>query len=125
MISTDPLVWYAALLTLCCFSFLYRENRFYRFAEYTYIGVAVGNSVVMSMYSLNSISITPITKGAVDILLIQLFALLLIAQPFKITRWIARFPNAVLVGVGTGIAMYGSMGSDIIALTQSTITGDP
>jgi len=121
VISTDPLTWYAAFLTLCVLSFLYRENRFYRFAEYTYIGVAVGNGFVLTMNSLNSISLIPIMKGAIDVILIQILALLILTQPFRKIYWVSRIPSAVQIGVGTGIAMYGAIGSDIIALMQSVI----
>ena len=121
MISTNPLAWYSATLTLCILSFLYKETRFYRFAEYTYIGVAVGHSFITSMNSLTSQSFTPISKGAIDVFLIQLFAILILTQPFRRVSWIARMPNSVMIGVGTGIAMYGALGSDIIALVQSTI----
>ncbi len=34
--------WVAAALTLCIFSFLYRDNPFYRFAEYLLVGVSMG-----------------------------------------------------------------------------------
>ena len=32
--STDPGIWVAAILTLAVFSFLYRENPVFRFAEH-------------------------------------------------------------------------------------------
>ena len=40
---TGPItVWVAAFLTLCVFSFLYRDNPFYRFAEHLFVGAAAG-----------------------------------------------------------------------------------
>jgi hypothetical protein len=121
MVSTDPLIWFGALITLCVLSFLYKESRFYRFAEYTYISVAVGHTFVMGMYSLRANAITPIIGGAIDILVMFLFSLLIIAQPFKRISWISRWPNAILIGVGTAVCLYGAIGSDIIGLTRSTI----
>ena len=38
-------VWIAAILTLAVFSFLYRENPFYRFAEHLFVGIANGVAV--------------------------------------------------------------------------------
>ena len=35
-------IWIAALLTLCIYSFLYRDNPFYRFAEHLFVGVSGG-----------------------------------------------------------------------------------
>src|SRR3972149_1763117 len=34
--------WVAAFLTLCVFSFLYKDNPFYRFAEHLFVGAAAG-----------------------------------------------------------------------------------
>ena len=121
MISTDPFIWFGATLTLCVLSFLYKETLFYRFAEYTYISVAVGHAFVMGMNSLKAQTLAPIMSGRVDIIILFLFSLLVIAQPFKRTRWIARWPISLSIGVGTGIAIYGAMGSDIIKLLQGVI----
>ena len=41
-ISPDPWVWIAALLTVAIFSFLIKENPFYRVAEHLFVGVSNG-----------------------------------------------------------------------------------
>src|SRR4028119_1923414 len=38
-------VWFAALCTLGLYSILYRENRFFRFFEHLFIGLATGYAV--------------------------------------------------------------------------------
>ena len=35
-------IWISAFLTLCIFSFLFKDNPFYRFAEHVFIGVSAG-----------------------------------------------------------------------------------
>ena len=35
-------IWIAGFLTLCIFSFLYKDNPFYRFAENLYAGLSFG-----------------------------------------------------------------------------------
>ena len=35
-------IWIAAFLTLSIYSFLYRDNPFYRFAEHLFVGMTVG-----------------------------------------------------------------------------------
>ena len=52
MISTNPWVWVSAILTLCSFSLLYGDNKFFRFAEYTYTAVVVGHAVVFGLQTL-------------------------------------------------------------------------
>ena len=39
-ISSDPWTWIGVVLTLCIFSFLYRDNPFYRFSEHLALGLA-------------------------------------------------------------------------------------
>lgn len=43
-LSPDPYVWVAAILTLFVFSFLYRDNPFFCFAEHLLLGLAAGFS---------------------------------------------------------------------------------
>jgi hypothetical protein len=49
-LSTNPWIWVGVFLTLCVFSFLYRENRFYRFAEHLVIGVANAYSISFTVH---------------------------------------------------------------------------
>ena len=35
-------VWIAVGLTLCIYSFLYKDNPFFKFAEHLFVGVSVG-----------------------------------------------------------------------------------
>lgn len=46
-ISTNIWVWIAALLTLMIYSFLYKENPFYRFAEHIFMGLSIGYAMVV------------------------------------------------------------------------------
>ncbi|MFH0931716.1 MAG: hypothetical protein V1890_07245, partial [Candidatus Zixiibacteriota bacterium] len=39
----------AAILTLFIFSFLYKDNPFYKFAEYLLVGISVGYLIVISI----------------------------------------------------------------------------
>ncbi|MBI4364004.1 MAG: hypothetical protein HY568_01110, partial [Candidatus Latescibacteria bacterium] len=42
MAHPDIGVWIAALLTLACLTFLYKDNPFFRFAESLFAGVSLG-----------------------------------------------------------------------------------
>ncbi len=43
-------VWVAALLTLCVFSFLYRDNPFYKLAESIFVGVSAAYWMVVAFW---------------------------------------------------------------------------
>ena len=42
--------WLVVLLTLCIFSFLYKDNPFYKAAEHLYVGVSAGDVAVLSFW---------------------------------------------------------------------------
>ena len=51
MISAEIIsAWIYVLLTLCIFSFLYKDNPFYKAAEHLYIGVSAGYVAVISFW---------------------------------------------------------------------------
>jgi hypothetical protein len=49
-LSADPGVWIAAALTLFIFSFLYKDNPLYKFAEHLFVGVSAGYIVVQQFW---------------------------------------------------------------------------
>ena len=51
MITTEIMgAWLVVLLTLCIFSFLYKDNPFYKAAEHLYVGVSAGYVAVISFW---------------------------------------------------------------------------
>ena len=51
MITTEMIsAWVFVLLTLCIFSFLYKDNPFYKAAEHLYVGVSAGYVAVISFW---------------------------------------------------------------------------
>ncbi len=47
---TRPQIWVAALCTLAVYSYLYKENPFYRLAEHTVVPITVANAVVLNYH---------------------------------------------------------------------------
>src|SRR4030043_546087 len=45
-------IWLAALLTLFILSFLYKDNPFYKFAEYLFVGVSAAYWAIYSYYNI-------------------------------------------------------------------------
>ena len=42
LMTTGPWVWVAGVLTLAIYSFLYKDNPFYKIAEYIFVGISAG-----------------------------------------------------------------------------------
>jgi hypothetical protein len=121
MISTDPWIWLSALLSLSCFSLLYGDNKFFRWAETTYTASVVGHSVVTGVLTLRD-RLYPLYTGEKLLLIVPaILGVLSLLVVWRKYAWMASLSMAVLVGVGTGISIRTLMGTDIIGNTRAVI----
>jgi len=115
-------VWVAAIGTLAMMSFAWRENPFYRAFEHIYIGISAGHATVMGWNNLESSLVEPLTSGSNYFVIIPLIlGLLLYARFFRGYNWVSRYPMAVLVGIGTGLTIRGTIGSQLVQQIQATM----
>lgn len=122
-------IWIAALLTLCIYSFLYRDNPFYRFAEHLFVGVSVGYGIVLTIHQgLIPFAWDPLRDafkeqewiGLVKIIPICI-GILFFARLFPTHGWLIRYPIAILIGVGSGLAIPNVMRADIFQQVHGTL----
>jgi len=116
-------VWVGAVITLCCFRFLYRDNPFYRFAEHLFVGVSAGYYFslisfhqVLKPNLLAKIMPAQFATGAAAtaepeyMLLIPGFMGLLMLFRFSASySWVSRFTVAFVMGVSTGLGIVYSV----------------
>jgi len=122
MISTDIAIWIQAVLILMWLSQLYKQNIFYRFTEYTFIGVAVGHSTVLVYKNVVSMVYTPIVFKADFLLIIPvILGLLIWTRLSPKYGWVSRWPMAVIVGVSAAIAVRGAIKTQIYDQIIATI----
>lgn len=121
MISTDPWVWVSALMTICSFSLLYGENPLFRFGEYTYTAIVVAHSVVTGISTLQS-RFAPLISGAKPLLIIPLIlGLMSLFVVWRRYAWVASFPIAIMIGVGTGLSMRALIATEILSNIAAVI----
>ena len=113
--------WLAALGTLGLMSFTIKENPFYRFVEHIYVGIGAAHSVVMGWESLKTTAFTPIVAGDYVKLVPVLIGLVLYTRFVKGAVWMSRYPLAILVGIGTGLTIKGTIGAQIIDQIKATV----
>ncbi len=122
-------IWVAALLTLCIYSFLYRDNPFYRFAEHLFVGISVGYGIVLSIHQgLIPFAWKPFEAAVMGdsrigfIKLIPIgIGLLFFARLSPRHTWLIRYPIAILIGFGAGIAIPNVLRANIFEQTRGTI----
>lgn len=111
--SSGLVIWLGALATLAIFSFLFRENRVYRFAEHTLLGLGIGFGVATTI---TDILIpkwwTPLTVGmreqqwgVVALAMAQCsLGLLWYGLYSRRTVWLSRIVMGLTIGAGAGLA---------------------
>lgn len=121
--STDIWVWIAALLTLGIFSFLYKDNPFYRFCEHLFVGITNGYAITFYWHRILVPSlIKPVSQGEKLYLLIFAFiGALYFTRFIPRLSWLVRIPIAFVLGYGAGAAIPRTIEASIIEQTKATI----
>lgn len=128
-------IWVAALLSLVIFSFLYKDNPFYKVAEHLFLGVALGYSLSLQYWeNFFPKGIAPLfyTEGAppnywiVIPLVLGLFVLLRLIPALS---WLSRYAFAVYIGTAMGVliptVMAGNVLPQLVDTMQPLWTPDP
>jgi hypothetical protein len=120
---TDLATIVALALTLCILSFLYRENPFYRFAEYLLVGVSVGYStVVICRNSIYPLVIERISSsGDILVLIPAALGLLMFARLKRSWSGLSRLPLALMIGFGAGVSIPAMLQARVLKQVSSSM----
>jgi hypothetical protein len=122
--------WVAAGLTLFLFSFLYRDNPFYRAAEHFYVGV--GTAWMVQLYTYSAI-IPKVYKPLIEtyragdwfhmwlVIIPAVLGLSLITQFIPKISWISRYGFTFLMGYGAGLTLPAGLATDFMNQIVGTI----
>lgn len=108
LLSTGDYLWmtFAAFLTLATFSFLYKDNPLYKIAEHLVVGVSAGYFVIILYYgSLRPQLVDRLIDGKWWYAIPLLLGVIMWARFSKKLSWVSRYPIAVYIGIGTGLAI--------------------
>ncbi|MCL1826946.1 MAG: hypothetical protein FWG20_02795 [Candidatus Cloacimonetes bacterium] len=103
--------WVAAFFTLCVFSFLYKDNPFYKFAEYLFVGVTAGYAIPLT-YNMAFIPYVyqPIVlQHRWELLVPAAMGFLYVFTLSRKWNWLSRYPIAFgmgSVGMSVPLAMH-------------------
>lgn len=128
-------LWIGALLTLGIFSFLYKDNPFYKFCEALFVGVSAGYYVVISYWQIIVAKMLDVLRVALDYwivfryfdfqswipLLGGVFGILMLLRLFPKIGWISRWSLALVVGTTAGLYFTVYLVSNGMMQVRSTI----
>lgn len=121
-LTTDIWVWIGALGTIAMFSFIFKENPIYRWCEHLYVGAGAGYAISVNVKSIADKAWTPLTQdGKIALLIPVIFGILLYARFIRSIAWLSRWPMSFLVGVGSGLAIYGVINSQLLAQVKASL----
>jgi len=115
-------IWIAAFLTLAIYSFLYKDNPFYKFAEHLLVGLSVGFLIVIAYMD-------TVVPKVIDPLFVRMkllaiipvaLGLLMFARFSKKHAWLSRPALALYIGFGAGASIPANMQSYILAQIKAT-----
>ncbi len=114
----------AAILTLCIFSFLYKDNPFYRFAEHLLVGISVGYVLVIALNTtLVPKLINPVFKEErFDYIIPGILGLFMLLRFFPKYAWLSRISIALIIGAGAGVAIPATLQAKIFAQMQASMS---
>ncbi len=129
-------LWFAALCTLFVFSFLYRDNPFYKFAEALVVGVSAAYTMVVGWWTM----VVPNLIGKLwpsfvanhilpehdqpfwpSYLIVAILGLMLLWRLSPVGGWIARWPLAFVIGITAGLRLIAHLQADFAIQIQATI----
>jgi len=137
-------VWIAAFLTLTIFSFLFKDNPIYKFAEHLVVGLSAGYWMVVLVQNVFmdlivnpikadvltlSLLFAPVQEGAgkggngllLDLAPIVLGVMMWL-RFFPKTSWWSRIPIAYVLGSGAGLAIPTALQTFIVSPLAGTLT---
>ena len=112
----------AALLTLCIFSFLYKDNPLYKFAEHLVVGVSAGYWVVILYVNVVIPNIVQkLAIGQWHYLIPTFLGVLMWTRMSKKYAWVSRYPLAFYLGIATGVAIPLEMQAKVVEQLFGTV----
>jgi hypothetical protein len=118
--------WIAAFLTLCIFSFLYKDNPFYKLAEHIYVGVSAG-FWLLYLWEFNVLPMLwePFFRqtGVERYILFipAILGIIMLTRWVPKIAWVSRYAIAFTVGIGAGLGITGSIHGFIIPQMRGTL----
>lgn len=122
-IATNIWIWVSALLTLCIFSFLFKDNPFYRFAEHLFVGTSAGYLIALSYHNVvyPNLIVPLFHQGKIIYCLPLALGILYITRFIPKLSFLVRIPISFLMGWGSGVAIPAALQTDIIKQLQGTL----
>ena len=116
-------VWIIAFFTLSLFSFLYKDNPFYKLAEHIFAGLSAGYYIGLVWHAviLQTMFDPMIKDGKWWLFIPGLLGALMFSRFFKGYHWVSRFSLAFVMGTTAGIFLLSELHGKVMPQVQATM----
>jgi len=118
-------IWIGALCTLAVWSFLYKDNPFYKFAEQIFIGISAAYWFINTIYQILIPNLFDklFSQFSENWLLIipGLLGIMMLLRLFAKLDWIGKYPLSLMIGTSAGLSIIMFLKTDIINQMISTM----
>lgn len=118
-------LWLGGLSTLAIWSFLYKDNPFYKIAEQIFVGVSAAYWLVYTIYNIlipnlfSKLIADPI--GNWIYFIPGLLGLMMLLRMIPSCEKLSRYPLSLLIGTTAGISLLRYLKTDVISQVTSTM----
>ncbi|MEW6299164.1 MAG: hypothetical protein AB1671_15730 [Thermodesulfobacteriota bacterium] len=131
--STETLIgaWVATGLSLLMYSFLYKDNPYFKLGEHIFVGVSLGYILTITYHEVmvKKLYVPLAEQGEWWLVVPALLGMLMLTRFLPPVAWLSRVAFAFILGVSSGVAIPRQLSSFILQQVQGTIkplvmTGD-
>lgn len=116
-------LWVAAFFTFSVLSFLWKDNIYFKFGQQFIVGVVVAHSILTNMRAAYNNALMPImTQGRIYLVIPLLVGVLAYTRLKRDIAWASKYPVAIMIGVGTGSMVVGTLRGQVIGQISMSIT---
>ncbi len=123
--STETLLgaWVAVGFSLCIYSFLYKDNPFFKLGEHIFVGVSMGYLLTITHYEVmvNKLYSPMMAQGKWWLAIPALLGLLMLSRFIPPISWLSRISFAFILGISSGVAIPRQLSSFILQQVQGTL----
>ncbi len=119
--STDIGIWLSVLMTLGLYSYLYKENPYFRVCEHIYLGLSLAHLAVLGVNNVKDVGFGALAEGRYAALFPIVLGLMLFTRYSPKVGWLSRYSLAYLVGVAAGVTITGVLEAGVIAQVRGAI----
>ena len=118
-------IWIGVFCTFAIWSFLYKDNPFYKVAEHIFVGMSAAYWFVFTIFNIVIPNlITPLSSDfQSNWLLIApgLLGIMMLARLLPKVDWLGKYPLALMIGTTAGISLMKFLKTDVMIQVTSTI----